>query len=68
MAWTQAQLDKLKEAYAHGIRSVSFGDRNTSYASMAEMAEAIARIETELARAATPARPRQYLGYTRKGL
>ena len=67
MAWTQTQLDALKTAYALGIRSVSFGDRTTTYQSQAEMAEAISRIEAELARTATTPRPRQFKGYSGKG-
>lgn len=67
MAWTQAQLDALKTAYARGERSVSFGDRSTTYRSEEEMRQAIATIETALARAATPARPRQYRAYSDKG-
>ena len=67
MAWTQAQLDALKTAYAAGIRSVTFGDRTTVYQSQAEMAEAISRIEAELARTATTPRPRQFKGYSGKG-
>jgi len=67
MAWTQTQLDALKTAYAGGIRSVTFGDRTTTYQSQSEMAEAIAKIEAELARSTTPARPRQWLAYSRKG-
>jgi len=68
MPWTQTQLDALKTAYAQGIRSVTFGDRTTVYQSQAEMADAIARIEAELARAATPPRPRQYAAYSKKGV
>lgn len=67
MAFTQAQLDALKTAYAQGIRSVTFGDRTTVYQSQAEMAEAIARIETEIARSTVPARPRQWVGWSGKG-
>jgi hypothetical protein len=68
MAWTQTQLDALKAAYARGVRSVTFGDRTTVYQSQAEMAEAIARIEAELARSTTPPRPRQWAGWSKKGL
>jgi hypothetical protein len=67
MAFTQAQLDALKAAYATGVRSVTFGDRTTTYASMDEMAKAIARIETEIARTATTPRPRQFRGCSDKG-
>jgi len=68
MAWTEAQLNALKDAYARGERSVTFGDRTTTYRSESEMREQIATISAELARAAQPARPRQYAGYSTKGL
>lgn len=68
MAWTQAQLDALKAAYAEGTRSVSFGDRSVTYQSQAEMAAAITTIAADLARRATPARPRVWKAYAEKGL
>lgn len=67
MAWTQAQLDALKTAYAQGVRSVTFADRTTVYQSQAEMADAIAKIEAELARSTSPPRPRQWHGWSGKG-
>ncbi len=66
MAWTQAQLDTLKAAYARGERSVTFGDRTTVYRSESEMRQAIATIEAERMRGT---RPKQFLSYHRgKGL
>jgi hypothetical protein len=46
--FTQAQLDALKAAYAAGIRSVTHGENSVTYASMKDMAEAIAQMERAL--------------------
>ena len=48
MAWTQADLDGLKKAYASGVQQVKHGDNTVTYASMSDMADAIARIERSL--------------------
>ncbi len=48
MAWTQAQLDALKDAYASGHVHVQFADRAVTYRSLDEMERAIARIQAEL--------------------
>ena len=64
MAWTTAERDALKSAIAKGEKSCTFADRSVVYRDLAEMREALALIEAELAAATsdTP-RPRQYLGY-----
>lgn len=67
MAWTQTDADNLKVAIAKGERSVTFADRTVVYRSVEEMRQALAMIATELARATTPPRPRQYAGYAKKG-
>lgn len=48
MAWTQADLDGLKKAYASGIQQVKHGDNTVTYASMAEMKAAIDEIEASI--------------------
>jgi hypothetical protein len=60
MAWTQAQLDELKSAYASGVMRVRHEDRWIEYRTAPEMERAIARIEAELAGAAGTRRTRQY--------
>lgn len=67
MAWTRTDADNLKAAIAKGERSVTFADRTVVYRSVPEMREALAMIENELARSATPPKPRQYRGYSNKG-
>lgn len=48
MAFTQAQIDALRAAYAQGITSVSHNGKTVSYASMAEMWRAIQNMEREV--------------------
>jgi len=67
MAWTADDRDRLKAAIARGESRVSFADRSVEYRSIAEMREALALIEAELATAADPPRPRQWLLYGSKG-
>lgn len=63
MAWTQADADALKAAIAKGESRVTFADRSVEYRSLADMREALALIEAELAAAADPPRPRRWLLY-----
>lgn len=50
MSFTQSQLDTLRAAYASGVRRVKYADgKEVEYNSMAEMAAAIAKIESALA-------------------
>ena len=64
MAWTQAHLDVIKEAYASGVLTVTFEGRRTTYRSLDEMERVIAAIEREL----NPAkRCRQYRLSSSKG-
>lgn len=48
MSYTQAQLDALKSAYVSGVKTVKHGENSVTYATMAEMAAAIAKIERSL--------------------
>ena len=49
MAYTQAELDALKEAIATGALTVRHGDKSITYKSTAEMLAAVERIKRELA-------------------
>lgn len=49
MAFTQAQLDALRAAYAAGVQTVKHGDNSVTYASMADLRAAIREIEAQLA-------------------
>lgn len=58
MAFTQADVDKLKTAIASGVRRVRFSDRELEYQSLEDMREALAMMEREL----NPTRPRTRYG------
>lgn len=62
MAFTQADLDKVRAAIASGASTVVFRDRTVIYRSVAELQAA----EREIA-AALAQRPKQTLGYSDKG-
>lgn len=49
MAWVQADIDALKAAIASGQLMVRSGDRMVTYRGMAEMKEALALMEAEVA-------------------
>ncbi|MTH62102.1 phage head-tail joining protein [Paracoccus litorisediminis] len=49
MAWTQAELDALKSAYATGTTRVSYEGRTVEYDSGAALLERIRVIEAEIA-------------------
>jgi hypothetical protein len=57
MAYSQAQLDAIKAAYASGVTRVSYDGKTTEYRSLAEMREIIATIEEDLAAQAGRKRP-----------
>lgn len=57
MAFTQAQLDAIKEAFASGITRVTYDGKTTEYRSLAEMERIIARIEASLASESGKPRP-----------
>ncbi len=46
--YTEADLDAIRKAIKSGVRTVQFGDRSTTYASMRELLEAEARITAAL--------------------
>lgn len=57
MAWTQAQIDALKDAIATGTRTVSVGGRTVTYASTAEMLQVLRVMEAEVSPPTSTARP-----------
>lgn len=57
MAWTQAQLEAIRQAYASGVTRVTYEGKSTEYRSLAEMREIISGIEGELASQAGRRRP-----------
>lgn len=48
MAWTQADIDALKDALKRGVRSYSIHGRQVSYHSVAEMQSLLAQMEAEV--------------------
>jgi len=68
MAWTQADVDKLKRAIAQGASSVRFADRSVEYRDLREMRETLAMMESEVGAAAGRKRRRQIRFATSSGL
>lgn len=55
MAYTEEQLQALRNALASGVRRVRFGDREMEYRTVDELRAAIAAAELDVARTgATP--------------
>jgi len=48
MAWTQADIDKLKAAMAQGATRVRFADRDVTYRDLAEMRETLRIMQVEV--------------------
>ena len=50
MAWTQADIDKLKTAIAGGavVQSMTFGDQTFMFRSIAEMLQVLALMQQEV--------------------
>jgi collagenase-like PrtC family protease len=68
MAWTQTDIDKLKAAIALGALRVSYGERDVTYRSLAEMRETLGMIEAEVNAAAGMRPAKQIRFQTGKGL
>ena len=49
MAWTQAELDALKSAYAQGVTRVTYENKTVEYASGADLLARIQQIDAEIA-------------------
>lgn len=67
MAWTQAELDALKRAYASGTLRVAYEGKTVEYGSEADLIRRIRTIESEIAAAAGTPKPRRSLASFRKG-
>ena len=67
MAWTAAELDALRKAYASGTLRVSFGGRSVEYGSAADLLSRIRVIEYEMAGQSGTRAPRRSLASFRKG-
>lgn len=57
MAFTQTQIDSLKEALATGTRSVSVNGRTVTYSSTAEMLQLLRIMEAEVNPQSATSRP-----------
>jgi hypothetical protein len=62
MAWTTAELDALKRAYASGTLRVSYDGRSVEYGSADDLLKRIRTIEAEIA-ATSGATKRPLAGY-----
>jgi hypothetical protein len=67
MAWTGAELDALKRAYASGTLRVSYEGKTVEYGSEADLIRRIRTIEGEIAVLSGTSRPRRSLASFRKG-
>ncbi|HOT83515.1 MAG TPA: hypothetical protein PLQ12_09480 [Candidatus Defluviicoccus seviourii] len=67
MAWTQAELDALKRAYASGTLRVTYDGKTVEYGSEADLIRRIRTIESEMAAAAGTPKPRRSLARFAKG-
>lgn len=57
MAWTQAQIDNMRDLIAQGIRTVTVNGRTVTYDSTADMQKALAAMEAEVNRPSVTRRP-----------
>ncbi len=67
MAWTQAELDALKAAYARATLRVSYEGKTVEYGSEADLIRRIRTIEREMATEAGTPKPTRSLASFRKG-
>ncbi len=67
MAYTEQQLQALRDALANGVRRVRFGDREIEYRTVDELQAAIRAAEVELARQSGAPIVRQIRISTNKG-
>lgn len=61
MAWTQAELDALRRAYASGTLRVTYDGRTVEYGNADDLMKRIRAIEAEVE--ATAGRPRPVAGF-----
>lgn len=67
MPYTEQQLQALRDALASGVRRVRFADREMEFRDVAELRQAIATAEAEMAKAAGTPVARQIRVSTEKG-
>ena len=67
MPYTEQQLQALRDALASGVRKVRFADREMEFRDVAELKQAIATAEAELARSVGTPVARQIRVSTGKG-
>jgi hypothetical protein len=67
MAWTQAELEALKRAYASGTLRVSYDGKTVEYGSEADLIRRIRTIEGEMAAFSGNPKPRRSLARFGKG-
>lgn len=65
--YTDQQLEALRDALASGVRRVRFADREMEFRDVAELKQAIATAEAEIAKAAGAPVVRQIRISTEKG-
>jgi len=67
MAYTEDQLQALRNALANGARRVKFGDREIEYRTVDELKQAIAAAEADIAKTSGKPIARQIRISTQKG-
>ncbi|MCC6364945.1 MAG: hypothetical protein IT165_15615 [Bryobacterales bacterium] len=67
MPYTEQQLQALRDALASGVRRLRFADREMEFRDVAELKQAIATAEAEIAKAAGAPVVRQIRISTEKG-
>ncbi|MBA3973359.1 MAG: hypothetical protein C0504_03965 [Candidatus Solibacter sp.] len=67
MPYTEQQLQALRDALASGVRRVRFADREMEFRDVAELKQAIATAEAEVAKTAGTPVARQIRVSTGKG-
>jgi hypothetical protein len=67
MAYTEQQLQALRDALANGVRRVRFGDREIEYRTVDELKQAIAVAEADVAKNSGVPVTRQIRVSTEKG-
>lgn len=67
MSFSQAELTALKEAYAKGVKSVTYDGKTVVYDNEAALLRRIQKIENELTAGTANAKPRGAFARFRRG-
>ncbi len=67
MAWTQTDIDKLKQAIGRGARSLELNGEKVTYGSLSEMRKTLAMMEAEV-NGTSPSSPTIVYPKTSRGL